>query len=56
MRARGRVRERERKTERERERERERVSVCVLAGHLSVRFMCAWCPGGREDGWDPEQE
>ncbi len=27
-----------------------------MVGHHSVKFMCAWCPGGREDGWDPEQE
>ena len=38
------------------ERKPERERVCVMAGHHSIKFMCEWCPGGREDGWDPEQE
>ncbi len=48
--------ERQPGTRREEDRERERVCVCVMAGHHSIKFMCEWCPGGREDGWDPEQE
>ena len=55
-------REREKRDEREtardekRGRPSEREIVCVMAGHHSIKLMSEWCPGGREDGWDPEQE